>query len=58
MPFDEGVAERLRDASQFVPDVVEKKMFGGAALFADAIARESGHPAALGARWRYCWSCC
>lgn len=32
MAYDEGIAERLREAYQFVPDVVEKKMFGGIAF--------------------------
>ena len=29
MAFDEGLAERLRDVLADVPDVTEKKMFGG-----------------------------
>lgn len=32
MAYDEGVAERLRDAYLSLPDVVEKKMFGGIAF--------------------------
>lgn len=32
MAYDEGVAERLRDAYLSIPDVVEKKMFGGIAF--------------------------
>ncbi len=32
MAYDEGVAERLRDAYASVPEVVEKKMFGGIAF--------------------------
>jgi len=35
MAFDEGVAERLREAYAEVPDVVEKKMFGGIAFMVD-----------------------
>jgi len=33
--FDEGVAERLRDAFAAVPNVAEKKMFGGIAFMVD-----------------------
>ena len=29
MAYDDGLAERLRDVMAEVPDVVEKKMFGG-----------------------------
>ena len=32
MSYDEGLAERLREALQSNPDVVEKKMFGGLAF--------------------------
>lgn len=32
MAYDEGVAERLRDAYLSLPDVVEKRMFGGIAF--------------------------
>jgi TfoX/Sxy family transcriptional regulator of competence genes len=32
MAYDEGVAERLRDAYLSLPDLVEKKMFGGIAF--------------------------
>lgn len=32
MAFDEGVAQRIREALQDRPDVVEKKMFGGIAF--------------------------
>ena len=32
MAYDEGVAERLRDAYREVPNVEEKKMFGGIAF--------------------------
>ena len=32
MPYDEGVAERLREAFAGRTDVVEKKMFGGIAF--------------------------
>ena len=32
MAYDEGVAERLREAYHALPDVVEKKMFGGIAF--------------------------
>ncbi|MDA0681268.1 MAG: TfoX/Sxy family protein [Proteobacteria bacterium] len=32
MPFDEGVAERLREVFDSRNDVVEKKMFGGIAF--------------------------
>jgi TfoX/Sxy family transcriptional regulator of competence genes len=32
MPYDEGAAERLREAFESVPDVTEKKMFGGIAF--------------------------
>ena len=29
MPYDEGLAQRIREALEEVPDCVEKKMFGG-----------------------------
>lgn len=32
MPYDEGLAERLREVLADVPDVSEKKMFGGLCL--------------------------
>lgn len=32
MAYDEGVAERLRDAYQHIPGVGERKMFGGIAF--------------------------
>lgn len=32
MAYDEGVAERLREAYMSLPDVAEKKMFGGIAF--------------------------
>lgn len=32
MPYDEGVAERLRDVFSGRDDIVEKKMFGGIAF--------------------------
>lgn len=32
MAYDEGIAERLRDAYAETPDVIEKKMFGGLAF--------------------------
>ncbi len=32
MAYDEGVAQRLREAYAQTPDVVEKKMFGGIAF--------------------------
>jgi hypothetical protein len=32
VPYDEVVAERLRDALSTLKDVVEKKMFGGIAF--------------------------
>jgi hypothetical protein len=32
MPFDEGVAERLREVFENRDDVIEKKMFGGLAF--------------------------
>ena len=35
MAYDEGVAERLRDAYEAVSNVVEKKMFGGVAFLVD-----------------------
>lgn len=35
MAYDEGVAQRLRDAYQHIPDVVEKKMFGGIAFMVE-----------------------
>ncbi len=40
MPYDEGVAERIRQALSRRDDVVEKKMFGGIAFMV------SGHMAA------------
>lgn len=35
MAYDEGVAERLREAYQSLGNVVEKKMFGGIAFMVD-----------------------
>lgn len=32
MPFDEGAAQRVREALQDTPEVVEKRMFGGLAF--------------------------
>lgn len=32
MPYDEGLAQRIRDALEDRPDVSEKKMFGGLAF--------------------------
>ena len=32
MAFDEGVAQRLREAIEDRPDIVEKRMFGGIAF--------------------------
>jgi TfoX/Sxy family transcriptional regulator of competence genes len=32
MPYDEGIAERLRDVFRDMPNVAEKKMFGGLAF--------------------------
>ena len=32
MPYDEGVAQRVREAMTGLPEVVEKKMFGGIAF--------------------------
>jgi len=32
MPYDEGLAERLRDAYSLIDGVTEKKMFGGIAF--------------------------
>jgi TfoX/Sxy family transcriptional regulator of competence genes len=32
MAFDEGVAQRIREALDHLPDVVEKRMFGGIAF--------------------------
>ena len=32
MPYDEGLAERIRDVLDAVPGVVERKMFGGLAF--------------------------
>lgn len=32
MPFDPGLAQRLREHLQAHPDIVEKKMFGGLAF--------------------------
>jgi TfoX/Sxy family transcriptional regulator of competence genes len=33
MAFDEGLAERIREALQDQPDITEKRMFGGIAFF-------------------------
>ena len=35
MPYDEGTAQRLRETYEHVPNVVEKKMFGGIAFMVD-----------------------
>jgi TfoX/Sxy family transcriptional regulator of competence genes len=35
MAYDKGVAERLREVYEDVPNVVEKKMFGGVAFMVD-----------------------
>lgn len=35
MAYDEGVAQRLREALEPVPNVVERKMFGGIAFMVD-----------------------
>ena len=32
MAYDEGLVERLRDVYENIPDVIEKKMFGGLAF--------------------------
>ncbi len=32
MAYDEGVAQRLREAMNDIPNVIEKKMFGGLAF--------------------------
>jgi hypothetical protein len=34
MPYDEGVAQRVREAMDGLADLVEKKMFGGLAFMA------------------------
>ena len=36
MPYDEGIAERLRELFIDYPDVIEKKMFGGIAFMVSA----------------------
>lgn len=35
MPYDEGLAQRLREAYSSIPIVDEKKMFGGLAFMVD-----------------------
>ena len=38
MAYDEGVAERLREALESEARVVEKRMFGGIAFMVDGLA--------------------
>lgn len=35
MPYDEGLAQRLRETYHGTPNVIEKKMFGGLAFMVD-----------------------
>jgi TfoX/Sxy family transcriptional regulator of competence genes len=34
MAYDEGVVQRVRECMEDIPDVIEKKMFGGVAFMA------------------------
>jgi hypothetical protein len=52
MAYDEGLAERVRDALRGRVDVTERKMFGGLAFMAPAAVEDDS---AL-ERWIHGWS--